>query len=183
MATQKENRQQKMSALMLDVNSGELNKVKEALGGLKQYGDVSIIAPLFTLLHDTTDRQIHQEIHTFLADIHQPAAIDEFFNMLAITSKEVEKQTILNVVWNSKLNFSSKIKELIRYAVEGDFMTALECLTVLENLDGPFAEEDLIEAQLTLSSYTNHPTKSEQKDELISDIAIWLRDLEENLEG
>jgi hypothetical protein len=53
----------------------------------------------------------------------------------------------------------------------------------LENLEGPFSEEDLIEAQLTLSSYTNHPTKSGQKDELMSDIAIWLRDLEENLEG
>jgi hypothetical protein len=183
MATQKENRQQKMSALMLDVNSGEFSKVKEALSGLKQYGDATIIEPLLTLLHDTADRQIHQEIHTFLADIHQPAAIDEFFKVLAKTTKESEKQTILNILWNSKLNFSGKIKELMHYAVEGDFMTALECLTLLENLEGPFAEEDLIEAQLTLSKYANHPTKSEQKDQLISDIAVWLRDLEENLEG
>lgn len=183
MAGQKENRLQKIAALMLDVNSGEKGKVIEALGGLKQYGDVSIIAPLLTLIFDTEDRVIHQQLHEFLSDVHHKDAPLEFMQALKNREVESEKQLILNILWNSKLNFSDYLPDFINIAVNGDFMTALECLTILENLEGPFKEEDVIEAQIAISHYKDHPSKNEQKNQIMSDMALWLKDLESNLEG
>ena len=44
--------------------------------------------------------------------------------------------------WNLAY-YSTHVADFVKAAVGGNFMVALECLTILENLEGPFEEEAL----------------------------------------
>ena len=64
-------------------------------------------------------------------------------------------------------------------------MIALECLTVLENLKGPFEEHQLLEAQLHLREYisSDRTMEDDQKTTIISEIALFIREQEEEDES
>ena len=99
------------------------------------------------------------------------------------TYKEVHSD-IINSIWNSKLDYSGYIADMVFLAIEGDFMKSVECLTVIENMQGPFEEHDLLEAQLYLKEYhSNRINESDQKNEIISDIATFIKDQNEGVDS
>jgi hypothetical protein len=53
-------------------------------------------------------------------------------------------------------------------------MESVECLTILENLEGPFEEEQLMEAQVILSSLKDQKFDM-QKSTIISEIALLIK--------
>ena len=58
-------------------------------------------------------------------------------------------------------------------------MEALECLTILENLDGPFEEHHILECQLHLKEYMETPNQTDvQKAQIMSEIALLLREFD-----
>ena len=60
-------------------------------------------------------------------------------------------------------------------------MIALECLTILENLKGPFEEHQLLEAQLHLREYilSDRTMEDDQKTTIISEIALFVKEQNE----
>lgn len=97
--------------------------------------------------------------------------------------REVRSE-ILNSIWNSKLDYSQFIADVVFMAVEGDLMESVECLTAIENMAGPFEEHHLLEAQLYLKDYHSNRTKeSDQKNEIISDIATFIKDQNEGVDA
>ena len=86
---------------------------------------------------------------------------------------------LLSTIWNSPLDYSSYLAEFVSLAVKGDFMVTLECLTIIENLEGPFIESSILESQLLLKDYHEGLyQKDQQKDHLISEIALLLKDMD-----
>jgi hypothetical protein len=70
------------------------------------------------------------------------------------------------------------LPEFVEIAVDGDFMEALDCLTILENMEGPFEERQILEAQLHLKDYLEDTApKEQQKAKIMSEITLWLKDL------
>ena len=64
-------------------------------------------------------------------------------------------------------------------ALKGDFIITLECLTIIENLDGPFSEKSVMESQVLLGAYAeSNPDKNSQKGMLISEIALLIKDFQ-----
>jgi hypothetical protein len=53
-------------------------------------------------------------------------------------------------------------------------MESVECLTILENLEGPFEEEQLMEAQVILSGLKDQKFDL-QKSAIISEIALLIK--------
>ena len=53
-------------------------------------------------------------------------------------------------------------------------MESVECLTILENLEGPFEEEQLMEAQVILSGMKDK-SFDHQKSTMISEIALLVK--------
>jgi hypothetical protein len=73
------------------------------------------------------------------------------------------------------------LAEFVEIASEGDYLEALECLTIIENLDGPFEEADILEAQLHLKEYLESTTKTDEKSILMSEIALLIKNMNEEL--
>ena len=61
-------------------------------------------------------------------------------------------------------------------------METLECLTIIENMEGPFMEEDILESQLHLKRYLEgEGQQDKQKAQLLSEIALLIKDINEGL--
>jgi len=183
MSEKKSTKKLKIQVLLKEVQSENMEKAKAALLSLKTHGDITVIEPLLTYQASPEGQRMKVDIHVFLSDIYDVKAVDEFIRLLDDPSSTAYRVDLLNVLWNSKLNYSEHISKFVEMAVEGDFLIAFECLTIIENLAGPFDEEAIIESQLSLGQYATHPTKSAQKDQLISDIAVVIQAIEREIEG
>ena len=183
MAKKENAKKLKTAALLAEVLTATTAKAKVALQSLKTHGDVSIIEPLIRFQGSEDGAELRADIHEFLADVHDDQAIPEFIRIAEEEELTAYRNDVLNILWNSKLDFSGYIDSIVTLAVEGDFMTAMECLTIIENMEGPFEELDIFECHLVLAKYPTHPSKSEQKDVLISDIAEFIQRVEREIEG
>jgi hypothetical protein len=86
--------------------------------------------------------------------------------------------------WQNKLDFTPFLPDFVALATEGDFFEAFECLTVIENMEGPFEETQILESQLYLKEFLQSDKgKNDQKDQIISEIAILLKYFDQDIEA
>jgi len=83
---------------------------------------------------------------------------------------------VLMSIWNMKVDFSDYIDDFVLIATQGTLMEAVDCLTIIENLEGPFMEENILESQLHLKNYMESGNTSDaQKAEIMSEIAVLIK--------
>jgi hypothetical protein len=93
------------------------------------------------------------------------------------------RHILLSAIWNMKVDFSNYIDDFVEIATKGTFMEALDCLTIIENLEGPFLEEDILESQLHLKNYLeSNPPIDEQRAHLLSEIALKIKEIDMELD-
>jgi hypothetical protein len=168
---------QKLNTLISELRAAEGQKFSKSLQILKNEGSVNILRSLATLLL-TKGPEEQQEILDLLGDLNESAAVEEMIGILRDDQFLPVRQPLLTTIWNSKLNYSYYLPEFVEIAVDGDFMEALDCLTILENMEGPFEERQILEAQLHLKDYLEDTApKEQQKAKIMSEITLWLKDL------
>jgi hypothetical protein len=177
-------RKLKVAQLLADISTGNSAKIINALDALQVYGDETIIEPLILTLTGNVDQTGTAEIVEFLSSLKSSKAVAKIMETIHNPVFAKQRQLILSTIWNSPLNYSDYLADFIEIAVKGDFMEALECLTILENLEGPFEESAILESQLHLKEYMEgiHP-KDAQKDHLISEIALLLKDMDRSVDA
>jgi hypothetical protein len=63
----------------------------------------------------------------------------------------------------------------VHWALEGDYQNTLESLTVIEQMEGPFLEEHLLEAQCLIQEHLGEDKKEgEQKQRLLGELSLWV---------
>lgn len=173
----------KIAKLLEDVNSGVETKVTSALDSLQVYGDISIIEPLIQSLDLQQAEKCKQEILEFLSSLKSSAAIQIVMDCLDNPTFKHQRIAILSTIWNSPLDYSNHLARFIELAVKEEFLVTLECLTIIENLEGPFDESATLEGQLLLKEYYEGKfPKDAQKDQLISEIAILVKDMDRSID-
>lgn len=177
-------RKLKVAQLLSDISTGNTAKISNALDSLQVYGDETVIEPLVRTLSGDLEQSGAAEIVEFLSSLKSTAAVAKIMDVVHNAEFAPQRQLILSTIWNSPLNYSGYLADFIAIAVKGNFMETLECLTILENLDGPFEESAILESQLHLKEYLEgaHP-KDPQKDQLISEIALLLKDMDRSVDA
>ena len=168
----------KIAKLLADVQSGVPAKVTAALDALQVSGKDSIVEPLIRAIKLQTDEENIAEIIEFLSSLKSTSASKEVMACLKNPELADLKIQILSTIWNSPLDYSEYLAEFVHLAVRGDFSTILECLTILENLNGPFEEADILESQLLLKAYYEGNARDAQKDPLMDEIALLVKDFD-----
>ncbi len=172
----------KIKQFIQDIASNQSAKITTALDGLQVHGDETVIAPLIQTLTGLSDEN-KALIVEFLSSLKHSASKTEIMKAALDPTNTAIQTTILSTIWNSPLDYSEYIADFVRLAVKNDFMVTLECLTILENLEGPFEESHILECQLQLRDYLEGTyEKSSQKDQLISEIALLIKDIDRNLQ-
>ena len=129
----------------------------------------------------------HQLIDLYLDTFNyngHTSAVDAFIDFLENETDAESRKLVLSAIWNSKLPFDEHLPFFVMLASQGDYLEALDCLTILENMSGPFEEAQLLEAQLLLKEYLEEKApQTDQKAQIMSEIAWFVKEQNEGIDA
>lgn len=173
----------KLKQIMLDLVTDDPKKITKSVKALETHGDASVIKPLAEKLLTGVSEKNEKEILELFCSLKDSSVTAEIMDVIEDVHYRDIREQMLSIVWNTKVDFSDYIDEFVQIAVEGSFMETLDCLTIIENMEGPFMEENILEAQLHLKNYIEHTDdKDKKKAQLLSEIALQLKDINRNLQ-
>lgn len=127
----------KISELQGKLNIGNMKVVSDAIVLLRNEepfrGAIGVLASLF----DTTnDILIKDLIRSFLNDIKEPGAREEVVTEAKKGFKHETTSMLVSSCWQSGLDYSEFAADFANIFITGDYITALECFTVIEESAG-----------------------------------------------
>ena len=146
-----------------DLSCSNDSVIKKALTKTRAKGNEQLIDPLIELYTKTENQKIKEEIKSIFSELKNKDILDILLPQLNEGTNEV-KELILFSIWSSGIDMTDHIPELIESSCSGDYMVILEALTVLENLEGPFNEDDLFQANTLLQQYLYESEDSKEKE-------------------
>lgn len=175
-------RKAKMNALITDLKSGDDKKISKALKGLQVNGDDDAIFPIIEVWSNGVSEKAEQEIIQFLSDIKSTGSADIIIEILLDQNFKNIHRPLLTTIWNSKVDYSTYLVDFVTLATQYDFMVTLECITIIENLDGPFEGHHFLDAEIILREFAEKhqsgKAEEEKKIQLIGELKQILKNLE-----
>jgi hypothetical protein len=169
----------KCNQLLSDLASEDSNKVIKAIKALEAHGNHSVIQPMLEKWRQVTNDDVDTTFQNFFGDLKDSLTSGPMMEELKNETNPDFRIKLLTAIWNSKVDYSAYLVDFVKLASHGEFMETLECLTVIENLDGPFEEHQFFESQLALKEYADKRTStSDYKAELMSEIALFINQFE-----
>ncbi len=155
-----------VQTILKDLESTDTKVILDALKRIKSKGDASVIPAMISVYGSTASEDVKDEIKKLLSQLKIKEGVLPLVEGLLEGDDEVNEM-ILFSLWNANLNPINYMAEIIEASCRGSYMVALEGLTVIENLEGPFEEEVLNDAKLVLSDYFQN---EDEKSDLIKSI-------------
>lgn len=167
------------ASILKDLESKDQTKMKNAFKKLYSKGNESIIQSLLNLYSSSQNDELKNEIKNTFSQLKTSKAFPILIKNLNHKDNRI-KELVLYSIWSSNLDASDHISEIVSVACKGDYMVALEALTLIENLEGPFKEEELLDAVISVNEYLSG--KLDNKENLIKSISETLMLLEEQIQ-
>jgi hypothetical protein len=172
----------KLIQILADLRASDDKLVAHAIKSLELHGTSEAIRPIVDRLSQPLSEKNRSDLFELLCSVKDSSSRVEIMDLLADDGYAERRTELLTAIWNMKVDFSDYVSEFVELAVTGDFLQTLECLTIIENMEGPFLEEDILESQLHLKSYLeSDQPKDDQKAHLLSEIAIRIKEINETL--
>ena len=119
-----------LSILLLKENS---IFVSEAIGLLRDDEPFEGAVSLLTLFYDKTeDNLIRKSIEGFMNDLKDQSICKEIITEIKKPFKQQTISMLVSSCWQSGLDYSEYSSDLTEVFLRSDYVTALECLTVIE---------------------------------------------------
>jgi hypothetical protein len=157
----------KVQLLIKDLSSKEEKKILKTLTLLEADGNECVLRPLVELYLENRSENINGKVIEFLSNLSDSSATPEMIEIIREDKYQTIRRDLLNTMWQTKLDFSAFLADFVAIACEGTY------------LEGPFQENQTLESQLYLKEYLDaEKGKDEARDELMSDIAVLIRDFD-----
>jgi hypothetical protein len=118
--------------ILMDLWSAEEKTTLKAIRELRSQGSIHYIPELLKLLNMTKSETIEKELVRFLSDVKDTSAIPFILDGLRDRDLAGARGNIVSACWQSGMDFSRDVELFIRLFLEGDYRTALESFTVIE---------------------------------------------------
>lgn len=172
----------KIKTLLLELNTKDENKQVAAVKSLKIHGDETVIRPLVQILTKTKSENLKQEITDLLNTTKSTKVPAEIAACLMEDEFKPSHQALLVSIWSSGLDYRPYLKEIISSTIQGGLMEAVECITILENIEGGFTEEEIFEPQLVLKEYlVANQNVTDSRMDILHEISGILSQINNNL--
>jgi hypothetical protein len=123
----------KLKELAALLNKKDLILVSEAIGLLREEQPFEGAIGELTAFYDKTeDSRIRKTIEGFMNDLKDQAAGREVINELRKPWKADTISMLVSSCWQSGLDYSEYSSDFAEVFLKGDYVTAIECLTVIE---------------------------------------------------
>lgn len=164
--------------LVKDLKASDEQLVLAALNKIKTHGTVKIIPDLLAFWYQS-EGEMQQAVSEILYSLKDKKVIPVLFETLDKTTLAAEREKIISIFWNAGLEPKEYLSKLVIIAIEGEFMEAVECLTVIENMEPPFPEDQLMDSLLNLKEYFSK-NPSGEKVNIIRSIATIIQYTDEH---
>lgn len=126
----------KTAKLIADIASNDERKIIAALKRVPHDGDSSVVKPMLELLATNPSNDVKLLLEKSLYNLKDPECIHPLVGGLKDEQLQEIRAEILTCIWQSGLDVSDEVEYLVSVAIGGDFMTAVEVMTILDNLEG-----------------------------------------------
>ena len=139
--------------------SNNKDQIAKGLKLITQKGTLKEIPLLLNLLLNTSDKELELELITLFSDIKIKEA-----NKLIIEAfeKRQKTQALLQICWQSRLDFSSYLMLFIDIFIQASFEEALEAFTLIEVLLTDYNYPEKIKKESILKLKESLSQKDEQ---------------------
>jgi hypothetical protein len=160
------------------LHAEEEETFRDGLASLEGKGTLSMLDSLVDCYLNTAVEFKKRRLHLFLSSITKKGIREAWLGMVHEETNLSKKTQLINILWNSRIDFSPYLLEFVRWAGEGDYTLTLECLTLVEQMEGPFQEEQLLGSICLVRDYLqSHSEMSDQKKALLQSLAEHLNGL------
>jgi hypothetical protein len=162
-----------------DLFSGDDVVVMKAVLKCKDQDSAALVEPLIAVYGSTSMPEIKKEVSDLLNNIKVPNAENAFLKALSNKQNAKIRKDILSFIWNSGIQPVEEVVQLVEIASAGTFEEALECLTIIENIDDQIPEEQILESASVLrSAISSQP--NDPKTGLLADLLMVLESRSED---
>jgi hypothetical protein len=159
--------------LITDIQSKDDKIVIDCIAKIKSKGTAVLIPHLLELWFKSTD-EVEIAVTDLLYSLKDPDVIPALMHELEKTKTPGKREKIISIFWNAGLEPKDHLATFVNCAITGDFMEAVEALTVIENMEPPFPEDQLMDGLLMLKEYFSaNPTGD--KVTIIRSIATFMQ--------
>ncbi len=123
----------KNQQLIRRLYSADDEEVLSVIREIRHGGNPGLIPAVMKLYSQTASPAITREIVALIRDMKSQPAVERLFPALQEISDPQRKQQMVAACWQSGLDFSAHIPVFLQIFLDGDYMTALEAFTVIEN--------------------------------------------------
>jgi hypothetical protein len=129
--------EKKLKELAGKLNSNNPNLVIETISLLRNEDPFSGAIQLLVDYYDKSDNQaVRNKIRDFMNDLKESSARQEVMGEVKKVYKQSTIAMLVSSCWQSGLDYSSFAPDLAVAFNNGDYATALECFTVIEEFSG-----------------------------------------------
>jgi len=168
MSKKETEKDKKVKGLLLDLQGVDQDKQLKAVKALKIHGTDAAIEPLLLVLVETDNDEVRKEIIDLINTTKSSTAPEIIADAMVDDRFTAIRHDLLISVWSSGLDYRPHLSKIITAAIEGEMMEALECVTIVENMDAGFTEDQLFDPILVLKEYlvANRNEKTPKMDML-----------------
>lgn len=150
------------------LQSADLTTVLNGVELMEEKGKLTQLPELFRCYLSQVEAPQKKALYELLSSITIKGAKEAWIKLLSMPEFTEVNAQIVNILWNTRLDFSIELEYFVRLAVQLDYMGTLECLTLIEQMEGPFQEHQLLESELILKEYVKKQTDvGEKKQQLL----------------
>jgi hypothetical protein len=123
----------KLKELAVIINKGNNILISKSIGLLRDEQPFEGAIGLITALYDKIDDySVRKTIEGFMNDLKDQSASAEVINEIRKQWKTGTISMLVSSCWQSGLDYSDYSIDLAKVFLSGDYITAIECLTVIE---------------------------------------------------
>lgn len=133
----------KLAELNKMLVNGKYNEINDRISMLRAEEPFEGAIRSLALFYDTTsDEGLKSIITAFFNDMKERSFRAEVIESLKSVSNQASRAMLASSCWQSGLDYSEYAVALADAFMTGDYMTSLECFTVLENCAGTISDKD-----------------------------------------
>ena len=172
---EKNNKNNRFNNILKDLSDNDSKKVLTAISQLRKHGKKEAIIPLIKTYSSSASDEIRQEIVSLFYDLKDQAVVEEIIIAIADEQFIEERSLLVSIFWQSALDGSDYLSDFVRAAIHSDYLTCLEALTVIENFDSTFDENEIDDLKYDLDEVID--SEETEKAKLLASIKLALEGL------
>jgi hypothetical protein len=166
--------------IVASLKSGNPEVVIQSIEEVKETGTSSLFPVLMSLLHETSYQEIKRKIFSLFAELKSTDTVPLLMDAITNEEYKEERRELVSCCWQNGMNYSSFLPVFVDLVISEDFPTALEALTVIENMYGNI-DQQIVNQQLEKIKHVKITT-DEQKNFLLDSLPSAITSIKENRE-